>query len=160
MNIITYILIFIFKIIEDALSTLRLIVINNGKKVLGAYLSFIVTLIWIILTGTVLIGLQKDIMKAIAFALGSLFGSYLGSLIEEKLALGTILIITEIDKEKAKKLIKKISKDYQISKMNCNNKVILMITSPRKKSKQVINIIKTIDNKATILSEKVKIIPM
>ena len=46
-----YLSIFIFKIIEDALATLRLIVVSNGKKVFGAILQFIVTLIWIILTG-------------------------------------------------------------------------------------------------------------
>ena len=33
MNILTYLGIFVFKIIEDALTTLRLIVVSNGKKV-------------------------------------------------------------------------------------------------------------------------------
>ena len=32
--------IFIFKIIEDALGTLRIIVVSNGKKKLGAVLHF------------------------------------------------------------------------------------------------------------------------
>ena len=52
MNILVYLAIFGFKIIEDALATLRLIVVSNGKKKLGAILQFVVTLIWIILTGT------------------------------------------------------------------------------------------------------------
>jgi len=86
---VNYIYIFIFKIIEDSLATLRLILVSNGKKFLGAILQFIVTVIWIWLTGYVLIDFMKDMFKVCAFALGSLFGSYFGSLIEEKIALGT-----------------------------------------------------------------------
>ena len=58
-----YFLIFVFKIIEDALATLRLIVVSNGKKVFGAVLQFVVTLIWLVLTGTVLLGIREDIFK-------------------------------------------------------------------------------------------------
>ena len=115
MNILIYCAIFIFKIIEDALATLRLIVVSNGKKKLGAILQFVVTLIWIILTGTVLIGMQKDIFKAIAFAFGSLFGSYLGSVLEERIALGTNVFMVEISYDKANDLIELLEKEnYQV----------------------------------------------
>lgn len=157
-----YIIIFVFKIIEDALATLRLIVVSNGKKGLGALLQFIVTLIWIILTGTVLINLQKDIFKAVAFALGSLFGSYLGSVLEEKLALGTNMFMVEISNNYKNELIKILEKEnFQVSKIPSDNKdmIILMITAKRKQAGKVTNIIKKIDKKAIILSEKVKIVP-
>lgn len=162
MNILIYIAIFVFKIIEDALATLRLIVVSNGKKKLGAILQFIVTLIWIILTGTVLMGLQKDIFKAIAFAFGALFGSYLGSVLEEKMALGTNAFMVEINNSKAQKLIDALEHEkFQISKIKSGNdgKVILMITGARKHTDKVVSIIKKVDNKAVILSEKVKIVP-
>ena len=105
MNFLIYFAIFIFKIIEDALATLRLIVVSNGKKKLGAILQFLVTLIWIILTSSVLIGLKDDIFKAIAFAFGSLFGSYLGSVLEEKIALGTNIFMVEIENSKSLKIL-------------------------------------------------------
>ena len=161
MNILIYIVIFVFKIIEDALATLRLIVVSNGKKKLGAILQFIVTLIWIILTGTVLMGLQKDLFKAIAFAFGALFGSYLGSVLEEKMALGTNVFMVEIKNDKADELIKILEEeDFQISKIKSGNdgKIILMITGARKRTNKVVSIIKNVDNKAVILSEKVKIV--
>ena len=91
-----YLAIFTFKIIEDALATLRLIVVSNGKKKLGAILQFVVTLIWIVLTSSVLIGMKDDIFKAVALAFGALFGSYLGSVLEEKIALGTNSFIVEV----------------------------------------------------------------
>lgn len=160
MNVLIYCTIFIFKIIEDALATLRLIVVSNGKKKLGAILQFVVTLIWIILTGTVLMGLQKDIFKAIAFALGALFGSYLGSVLEEKIALGTNAFMVEISYDNSLKLIQRLENEkFQVSKIKSDNdgKIILMITGARKKTGKIVKIIKDVDNKAFILSEKVKI---
>lgn len=160
MNILVYLAIFVFKIIEDALATLRLIVVSNGKKKLGAILQFIVTLIWIILTGTVLMGLQKDIFKAIAFAFGALFGSYLGSVLEEKMALGTNVFMVEINTNKATELINNLEREkFQISKIKSGNdgNIILMITGARKKTSKVVSIIRNIDKEAVILSEKVKI---
>ena len=122
MNILIYIAIFVFKIIEDALATLRLIVVSNGKKKLGAILQFVVTLIWIILTGTVLMGLQKDIFKAIAFAFGALLGSYLGSVLEEKMALGTNVFMVEVNNDKANNLIKVLkNENFRISKIKSGN---------------------------------------
>ncbi len=160
MNILIYFAIFIFKIIEDALATLRLIVVSNGKKKLGAVLQFIVTLIWIILTGTVLMGLQKDIFKAIAFALGALFGSYLGSVLEERIALGTNAFMVEVSCDNALRLTEQLEKEnFQVSKIKSDNneKTILMITGARKKTSKIVKIIRNVDNKAFILSEKVKI---
>lgn len=161
MNILIYISIFVFKIIEDALATLRLIVVSNGKKKLGAILQFVVTLIWIILTGTVLMGLQKDVFKAIAFAFGALFGSYLGSVLEEKMALGTNVFMVEVNNDKANNLIKVLkNENFRISKIKSGNdgKIILMITGARKQTNKVVSIIQKVDNKAIILSEKVKIV--
>ena len=161
MNILIYIAIFVFKIIEDALATLRLIVVSNGKKKLGAILQFVVTLIWIILTGTVLMGLQKDIFKAITFAFGALFGSYLGSVLEEKMALGTNVFMVEVNNDKANNLIKVLkNENFRISKIKSGNdgKIILMITGARKQTNKVVSIIQKVDNKAIILSEKVKIV--
>ena len=160
MNILIYGAIFIFKIIEDALATLRIIVISNGKKKLGSILHFIVTLIWIILTGTVLMGLQKDILKAIAFAFGSLFGSYLGSVLEEKIALGTNAFLVEVNLDSSLNLIQNLKNNgFQVSRLKSDNdgKVMLMFTGARKKTRLIVKIIRDIDKEAFILSEKVKI---
>ena len=160
MNILIYISIFVFKIIEDALATLRLIVVSNGKKKLGAILQFLVTLIWIILTSSVLIGLKDDIFKAIAFAFGSLFGSYLGSVLEEKIALGTNIFMVEIENSKSLKLIDILEKEkFNTSRVRSGNdkNTILVVTGRRKDKGKIVSLIRKIDEKAIILSEKVKI---
>ena len=160
MNFLIYFAIFIFKIIEDALATLRLIVVSNGKKKLGAILQFLVTLIWIILTSSVLIGLKDDIFKAIAFAFGSLFGSYLGSVLEEKIALGTNIFMVEIENSKSLKLIDILEKEkFNTSRVRSENdkNTILIVTGRRKDKGKIVSLIRKIDEKAIILSEKVKI---
>ena len=156
MNFLIYFGIFSFKIIEDALSTLRLIVVSNGKKLFGAILQFIVTIIWIVLTGSVLINFMKDFYKIIAFSLGSFFGSYIGSLIEEKIALGTCFFLVRIKKEYFESFISKMS-NLNILWINNNDKYYLLkIIIPRKKSKETINTITNIDKESIIVSEKIK----
>ena len=79
-----YIIILIAKILENTLSTLRIILIANRKKLIGALLQGIIVTLWIITAGIVIIDIQKDILKIVFFVLGSIIGSYLGSSIEEK----------------------------------------------------------------------------
>ncbi|MBR2840999.1 MAG: hypothetical protein IKF01_03920 [Bacilli bacterium] len=154
MNILLYFGIFLFKIIEDSLSTLRLIVVSNGKKVFGAILQFIVTIIWVILTGSVLINFMKDIYKIIAFSLGALVGSYFGSLLEEKIALGTSGFTIKIKKNKVNYL-KRLLCDKHINIIDFNNG-ILLVTLPRKMNKKVLERVRKVDDNAIIICEKVK----
>ena len=159
MNILIYIFIFISKIIENALATLRLIVVANGKKIMGAILQFCIALIWVLVTGTVVVNLNKDPLKIIFFCIGSLVGSYIGSLIEEKMALGDSLVTCITNDENLFKMLD--LKGYNLTKIKGKKenayKDILLIAVSRKKRKHVINIIKEYDNKATIISEIVKL---
>ena len=109
-----YIAIFFSKIIENAIATLRLIVVANGKKKLGALLQGIVALVWIISTGMVIVDINKDILKIVIFCFGSIMGSYLGSVIEEKIALGSNMLIC-VTKEKYEIDIKNKLNNYKIT---------------------------------------------
>lgn len=154
---ITYILIFISKIIENALSTLRLIIVANGKKKLGAILNGIISLIWIFVTSIVIIDVNKDPIKIIIFCIGSIVGSYIGSTIEEKLAIGTNMLICVI-RDKYESIIKKELNNHQIITLleKDENYSILFIVLKRKEIKKISKTIKRIDSKAILISEKIK----
>ena len=154
MNIGLYFLIFISKVIENGLSTLRLIVVANGKKILGAFLQFVISLVWVMVTGVVVTNLLSDPLKVVFFALGSLVGSYVGSIIEEKIALGDILMNCITNKKEVNDYIKSIG--YNTSIIKSDDKDILLFVIPRKKKVEIINKIKSIDNEILIFSEKVK----
>ena len=152
-----YFFVFIFKIIEDALATMRLIVVSNGRKLLGSILQFICTIIWVILTGSVLINFMEDFWKVVSFSLGALIGSYIGSFLEEKIALGTNGFIVKIKEDNSSFINRLKLNNYNVLKIRNDVENIIMITAPRKKTKEVVKIIKNVDKDATIISEKVKI---
>jgi uncharacterized protein YebE (UPF0316 family) len=158
-NMLVYLLIFISKIIENAVSTLRLIVVSNGKKKLGALLQGIVALVWIFVTGIVIIDVNKDPIKIIIFCIGSIVGSYLGSVLEEKIAMGTNMLVCVV-KEVHEMSIKEKLNNYQIITLceKDKNYSILFIVMKRKETNKISNLIKDIDDNAIIISEKIKTI--
>lgn len=154
-----YLAIFLCKIIENAIATLRLILVSNGKKKLGAILQGIVALVWIFGTGIVIVNINKDLFKIVVFIIGSIIGSYLGSIIEEKIALGSNMLIC-ITKEKFENIIKKELNDYKITTIceKNNNYSVLLIVLKRKEINKITNILKNIDKDIVIISEKAKTI--
>lgn len=146
-----YIGIFISKILENTLSTLRIIVVSNGKKKLGAILQGLVALIWIFVTGVVIIDINKDIVKIVFFVIGSIAGSYLGSCLEEKIALGTNLVIIKSSKLDE---LKYVFRNYNLI---IKNNYLLFI-SQRKNTKDIVNKASSIDNNSKIILEKIKIV--
>lgn len=152
----SYILIFVSKTVENILATLRIIVISNHKKFLGAILNFIITLIWIFSTISVLRNFTKEPICILIYAFGCFIGSYLGCALEEKLAFGESML-TVITKEDSLIAYKLRELGYLVTIIdgygyNINQKVLLIMI-PRKKKYKVFHTIKLIDNKATIISE-------
>ncbi len=150
-----YFLIFFSKIIENTLSTLRLIVVANGKKKMGALLQGLVALVWIFVTGIVIIDINKDIFKIVFFVLGSMAGSYFGSILEEKIALGSLVLMCITDKMHESIIKDKLS-NYKIISLSENDIVVLHIFIKRKEVNKTKEIISNIDKNAIIISEKVK----
>lgn len=142
----TYILIFITKVVENALSTLRLIVIANGKKLLGAILNFLVAIAWVVSTSLVVQNF-KDIVNVLAFASGCFIGSYIGSIIENKLGLGSnlLMVISNKNKEIGSK-IQGVFKYYTVEN-------VIFILTERKKRAKVLELIYNVDDGAIIISE-------
>ena len=154
-----YFLIFISKIIENALSTLRLIVVASGKKKLGAILQGIVALVWIFVTGIVIVDINKDPIKIIIFCIGSIVGSYLGSLLEEIIGIGTNMLICVV-KEIYEQNVKEKLINYQITTLceKDKNYSILFIVMKRKETTKISKTIKNIDKDAILISENIKTI--
>lgn len=153
-----YIIIFLAKVVENAVTTLRLIVVSNGKKIIGAILQGVGAVIWICVTGLVVTNILEDPGKIIAFALGSIVGSYLGCIIEEKIALGNTLLTVIVEERLEATISEKIRENnFAVTSTKGKGKEkersILFIFLPRKKISLVLKMIKSIDNDALIISE-------
>ena len=113
-------------------------------------MNFLLSVVWVISTSMVVI--NNDIYKVLVFAFGSLIGSYVGSVLEEKIALGNNMLFI------ISKKYEQIKSKLNNSKINCYliSKDIIIVMTSRKKRKEVINLILSIDNQAKIISESAK----
>ena len=83
-----YVFIFVGKIIEVSIATLRIVLISRGERKIGSLVAIVEITIWLMVTGTVLTGFQNDLMKVVVFVVAFAIGNFIGSWLEEKLALG------------------------------------------------------------------------
>lgn len=83
-----YLLIFVAKVIEVSMMTIRIVLITKGERKIGATIAFFEVTLWIFLASSVLNGIAQDPLKAVFYALGFAVGNYSGSLLEEKLGIG------------------------------------------------------------------------
>lgn len=97
-----YFIIFFGKIIEVTFATLRIVLINRGERTKGSIVALIEVFLWILVTGSVLVGFQENPLKAGVFIVAFGIGNWLGSWLENKIALGLseIKIITSEDPSK------------------------------------------------------------
>jgi uncharacterized protein YebE (UPF0316 family) len=141
---------------ENMLATLRLIVTSNGKKVLGAILLLLTSIVWLTSSSVAIVNL--DLKMVLAFSIGSFVGAYLGSFLEEKIALGNHLLFC-ISSKKLSTFLR--NNGYIVTSLQGegieNEKEILFIVIKRKKQKEVINLINSFDNKAIIVSNYINI---
>jgi uncharacterized protein YebE (UPF0316 family) len=84
-------LIFLARICDVSLGTLRIIFVAKGKKNIAPFLGFFEVLIWIIAISKIMQNLDYYI-NYVAYAAGFATGNLVGMLIEEKLALGIQMI--------------------------------------------------------------------
>ena len=87
-KLLLYVLIFFGKIIGSMIGVLWLILVNRGEKFKAAFVSFFEVGLWLLVAGTVLIGFQEDLIKCAIYVVATAVGIYLGTLVEERLALG------------------------------------------------------------------------
>lgn len=83
--------IFVAEMAVVAISTMRIIFIGRGLKTMAAGLGFFEVTIWLFAIGQVMSNLDSPLCFA-AFAGGFVAGNYLGMSLEQRLAIGSVLV--------------------------------------------------------------------
>jgi uncharacterized protein YebE (UPF0316 family) len=96
-------LIFIARICDVTLGTIRIIFVSRGQKILAPLVGFVEILIWLTAIGKIMQNLG-DVYCYLAYAAGFAAGNFVGIYIEEKLAMG-VFLIRIITKKQAAQLI-------------------------------------------------------
>jgi len=115
-----YLFIFLAKLLEVAIMTVRLVLTTRGNRIAATLLSAAEIAIWIVVTSSVLLGLSEDPLRAVAFGLAFAAGIYLGMLIEDKLALGLAQIEVIAELQEAKQITQKLREHgYGVTTFEC-----------------------------------------
>jgi len=151
-------LIFIARIADVSIGTVRVIFVSRGFKYLAPIVGFFEVLIWLLAIGQIMKNLSNPICY-IAYAGGFAMGNYVGMLIAEKLSLGVVLIrlITKMD---ALPLVEHLnSKNYGVTSIDGHGtsgevKVVFTIV-PRREVPSVVESIKKFNPQAFYSIEEV-----
>jgi len=84
-------LIVLARIVDVSLGTLRIIFVSKGMKYLAPSLGFVEVIVWLLAIGQIMQNLS-NVANYIAYGLGFALGNYLGIRIEEKLAMGHVIL--------------------------------------------------------------------
>jgi len=153
------IFIFLARMTDVSLGTVRIMLLNKGKKLLAPLLGFFEILIWLLAIRQIFLHLANPICY-MGYAGGFAMGNYVGMLIEERLAIGyeVIRVITNKD---ASKLIKYLNaENYGATSIEAvgsqGNVHVIFTIVKRSQLKKVIEIIKEYNPKAFYTIEDIK----
>jgi uncharacterized protein YebE (UPF0316 family) len=124
------VLIFLARICDVSIGTLRIIFVSKGKRNIAPILGFFEVLIWITAISKIMENLDHYI-NYVAYAAGFATGNFIGMIIEEKLAMG-ILMVRIFAHEKGPELVMTLNQNgygaTEIEARGARKKVHLIYT--------------------------------
>jgi len=160
-QLLIYGFILVFKTIEVSMATLRIVLITKDERLKGAIIGFFEVMIWVILVSTVLTNITQDPIKVVIYALGFAIGNYSGSKIENFIAIGTSNIEAIVLKEHGKQLSRDLrAHGFAVTAVNAygmnSEREILYIHLPRKKVREAVALIKSLQTNVVITINDIK----
>ncbi len=151
--------IFVARVVNEAIGTLRIMFLARENRVVAPILGFIEVLMWIIIIGQIMQNLN-NVLCYIAYAGGFAVGNFVGMYIENKLAMGVTLIHV-ITRKNTTALQKNLRKNnYGFTKIAGKDidgiENIIFIIVKRKELNNVIKIIKDFNPNAFFTTEDVR----
>lgn len=155
--------IFLAKIIEVSIGTLRSIFVVKGYRKIAVLFAIVEISIWVFVASRVITGLAESPYKGIAYALGFAAGVFTGSVLEEKLAFGKILLQVITSEEKGTIICNILrAKGLGVTTMEAEGKEekrkVLMVYANRRGSKEIKKEILSVDPTAMIVKNDISIL--
>ncbi len=148
-----YIYIFLSRMLDVSLGTLRIIYLTRGRSKIAAGIGFVEIVIYVVALGVVIENLDRP-LNVIIYALGFAAGSLVGSFIEEKIAVGhvTAQVVTMKDGGELEEKLREM--DYGVTAIDCYGRDgphrILHILMRRRSLDQFFELIQQIDHQALV----------
>jgi uncharacterized protein YebE (UPF0316 family) len=152
-------LIFVARVADVSINTLRFMFMMNGKKNIVPILGFFEALIWLLAIGQIFQNIDNP-LSYLAYAGGFATGTYVGMTLDEKLALGRVLVRVITPKPLPTLLEFMKEKNYRFTNVGGEGrfgKVNLLFTvMKRDQLQEFISMVKICDEKAFYTIESVK----
>ena len=156
MGIGIYFFIFFGKILEVSASVIRNVLINRGERTKGTVLGFFEIILWVVVTGTVLVGFIEDPIKIVVFCFAFATGIFMGSKLEALLAFGMTTMEVIVSDESVYNDVLAHLRKHQIAVTTVlgeglqGSKWILKLHIMRNKMAKTVKAIKQISDKCVI----------
>jgi len=153
------VMIFLARIIDQTVGTLRLIFVSKGLRFLAPLLGFFESIIWLIAVSQIIKNLDNAACF-IAYGLGFATGNYVGIWLEEKLSIGTV-VVRIIPRSENSELINKLrDSNFGFTSVDASGSMgkVKMIFSiiKRKDAKHLISLINEYNPHSFYTIEEVK----
>jgi len=153
------ILIFFARILDVTIGTLRIIFVSKGDKIISPILGFFEVFIWIVVISQI-IGNIDNYICYIAYAGGFAMGNYVGLRLEERMAIGKVLVRV-ISAKGGSILIKNLNeRNFGATMVEGEGSTgpvkLIYIIIDRKKLDDVINVIQEFNPKSFFSIEDVR----
>ena len=150
--------IFLLRLLDQTLGTLRILYVNKGKPLFGAILGFIESAIWIVAISQVIQDLN-DPFLIFGYALGFAAGTIMGSYIENTIAIGDIVVRIFVPKDSDSEKVAEELRTNGLGVTIINGEgmqgevTIAWCVTPRKRLKEVMKIVSLITPDAYVTTE-------
>jgi uncharacterized protein YebE (UPF0316 family) len=156
--ILELLIIFVCRIVEVSIGTVRIIMVNKGYRTQAAILAFFEVLLWVFVASRVISGLAEQPLKGIMYSIGFACGVFVGSKLENRLAMGKVLIQAITDIGSGKDVAAKLRDlGYGVTSLvgegKDAQKNVLLIYANRKGKDLVQNKIYELDPHAVVVSQ-------
>jgi uncharacterized protein YebE (UPF0316 family) len=155
--------IFLARILDVSLGTIRTVLVVHSSRLKGAILAFFEVLIWFLVAREALNTNVDSIWIPIFYAGGYAAGTYIGTILANNLVDGLITISIITKKNYTKVMLDKIRKEgYKASVINLQNPIddikkdMILVQINKKKMKVITKIVRTVDEKSFVMINETK----
>ena len=151
-------LIFLSRVTDVSLGTIRVISLSRGMKYFAPIIGFFEIFVWLLAIGQIMQNLTNPICY-IAYALGFSTGNYLGIIISERLAFGKVLVRIVTQRDAGKLIVALRDRGYGTTTVDGKGAYgpvnIVFSIVPRKEQRKIFDLVQQYNPKAFCTIEEV-----
>ena len=156
---VTFWLIVLARITDVSLDTIRTVSIIQGRRAFAAVLGFFEAVVYICAVAKVLLNMNQPVY-ALAYGLGFAAGTYLGMVIEQRLAFGKqlVLLLTPKDQNWPKSCVRG---NYHVAEVKGHIRegdlTILCVEIPRREVQKLIRLASAVDERCDFIVHDIRL---